>query len=169
MSFHQYDFVKKMWNDMPMELKGKYRRTQAREDLFKVDLNSELLENNKKNMCHRVTAKYLWLSQRTRVDLQLSTGLYCTRFKSTTVEDWLKLKRSLGCLWSTRFLPMRIAIDKDGNSMKCTDCSHATHTDGKLHSGLFITMVNGAMTNVSKKLGLVKMSSTEIGVVSTGE
>ena len=67
-SFYQNDFIKKTWNDMPMELKGKYRRTPASGDLFKVDLDSELLENNK-NMCHHVTAKCIWLSQRTREDL----------------------------------------------------------------------------------------------------
>ena len=127
-SFYQYDFISKMWNEMPMELKGKHRRTPAHEDLFKVDLNSESLDNNKKNTCHHVTAKCLWLSQRTRSDLQLSTGFHFTRIKSTTFEYWLKFKHALGYLRSTSFLPMTIAIDKEGNCMVCEDGSHATQT-----------------------------------------
>ena len=81
----------------------------------------------------------------------------------------MKLKHALGCMWSTRFLPMIIAIDKEGNTMMHIDGSHATHADGKVHSGLFITMGKGPMMDVSKKLSLVTTSSTDTEVFSTGE
>jgi len=38
-----------------------------------------------------------------------------------------------------------------------------------VHSGLFVTMGTGAMINVSKKLGVNKVSSTETEIASTGE
>ncbi len=43
------------------------------------------------------------------------------------------------------------------------------HSDGKGHSGLFVTMGTGAMINVSKKLGVNTVNSTETEIVSTGE
>lgn len=49
------------------------------------------------------------------------------------------------------------------------DGSHAANMDGKGHSGLVVTMGTGAMMNMSKKLGLNTTSSTETGIVSTGE
>ena len=49
------------------------------------------------------------------------------------------------------------------------DEAHAVYSDGKCHSGMFVTMGHGAMINVSKKLGLVTTSSTETEVVSNGE
>ena len=154
---------------MPMELKGKHGRALLREDLFNFDLNSELLDHNKKNPCHHVAAKCLWLSQRTRADLQLATGFHCTRVKSPIVEEWLKLKHVLGCLWNNLFLSTTIAIDKEVNAMTYVDGSHATHADSKARSGLFTTMGKCAMMNVSKKLSLVTKSSTETAVVPTGE
>ena len=64
---------------------------------------------------------------------------------------------------------MTTSIDKEGNSMIHACSSHATHAYGKVHSGLFITIVKGAMINTSKNLGLVTTSSTEKEVVSKGE
>ena len=86
-SFHQCDFIKKMWNDVPIELNRKHRRTLAHEVLFKVDLNSELIHNNEKNIHHHVAEKCLLLSQRTREYLQISTGFHCTKVKGQKVED----------------------------------------------------------------------------------
>ena len=79
------------------------------------------------------------------------------------------MKHALGYMWSTRFTPTKIAIDEEGNDMMHVDGSHATHSDGKGYSFLVITMGKGAMINVSKKLGLVTMNSTETEVVSTGK
>ena len=108
-------------------MKGKGRRILAREDLFNVDLSSESLDHNKKNVHHHVAEKCMWLSQRTRADLQLATGFRCARVKIPTVDDWLKLKHALGCMWGTRFLLMIISIDKEGNSMMHIYCfSHFT-------------------------------------------
>ena len=49
------------------------------------------------------------------------------------------------------------------------DGSHGVHSDGKGNSGMFLTMGRGAMMNVSKKLGLMTISSIEIEVVADGE
>ena len=55
------------------------------------------------------------------------------------------------------------------SSVTRRSCAHAVNNDGRGHSGLYLTMGKGAIMNVSKKLGLVTTSSTEIEVVANGE
>ena len=83
MSLSQYDFVKKLNNNLPDHMKaGRYRKSPGPEDLFKVNIESLELDPMKKEEYHKVTAKTLWLSQRSRPDIQLATGYHCTRVKN---------------------------------------------------------------------------------------
>ena len=75
----------------------------------------------------------------------------------------------LGYLWYTRYLPLIIFINGEGNLCIYIDRAHTVHQDSKGHSGLFATMGRRAMMSASKKLGLVTTSSTETEVVSNGE
>ena len=54
-----------------------------------------------------------------------------------------------------------LTFDGNGDALTCTDEAHVVHDDGKVHSGLFLTIGKGAMMNASKNLGVVKTSSTE--------
>ena len=165
----QCDFIKKLHNSLPQELKGPYRKTPAPPDLFKVNKNAELVSKDKADKYHEVSAKSLWVSQRGRPDLQLATGFHCARIRDTNIEDFAKLRWMMGYLWFTRYLPLIVAIDEDGNVCMHVDGAHAVHVDGKGHSGLFVTMGRGAMINASKKLGVNTISSTETEIVSDGE
>ena len=64
-----------------------------------------------------------------------ATGFHCTRVKKPTEEDWEKLKRLLGYIGKTRFLPLIIGMDDTGNAVTHIDGTHAIHSDGKGHSG----------------------------------
>ena len=107
-AFSQYDYVKKFWNELPDDLKGPYRKSPAPDNLFKVDRNAKVVDPKKKEQYHWATAKSLFLSQRSRYDLQLATGFHCTRVKLPTVQDWGKLRHMLGYMWATRYLPLII-------------------------------------------------------------
>jgi len=143
----QYDFIEKSWLELPETLKGPYKCTPAPEDLFKISLNSPELSAQRKDQYHRTTAKILWLSWRTRPDTQLATRFHCARVKKPTEEDWEKLRHLLGYIWKTIFLPLIIGMDDSGNVVIYVDGAHAVHSDGKGHSGLFVTMGTGAMIN----------------------
>ena len=80
-AFSQFDFVKKFWSSLPEDLKGPYRNTPAPDYLFKIDKNAQLLDVKKKDEYYSATAKAIYLSQRTRLDMQLPTGFHCTRVK----------------------------------------------------------------------------------------
>lgn len=91
----QYDFIKKFWLAIPDCWKPGYETTAAPANLFKIDPDSPLLNNAKKDDYHTYSAKVLWCSQRTRPDLQLSIGFHCTRAKSPSEDDWHKLRHFL--------------------------------------------------------------------------
>jgi len=84
-AFSQYDYIKKFWNELPEDLKGPYKNTPALENLFKVDRNAKLIDPKRKKLYHWAIAKSLFLSQRSRYDMQLSTGFHCTRVKFPNV------------------------------------------------------------------------------------
>ena len=165
----QYDFVKKLYDELPDSMKqGRYRYTPAPESLFRINDESPKLDCARKETYHHTTAKTLWLSQRSRPDLQLAAGYHCSRVKDPNEDDWNKLTWMMRYIWWTRFLPTIISITKDG-AVIYIDGSHAIHSDTKGHSGMFTTMGKGALISAAKKLGIVTTSSTETEIVSTGE
>ena len=62
----QHDYVKKLWNDVPTNMKKKHHNTPESEDTHKLDRDSPLLNAEKKDECHTITARSIWISQRSR-------------------------------------------------------------------------------------------------------
>ena len=65
----------------------------AKSKLFFIDTESPKLTNDKKEIFYSITAKVLWISQRSRPDLDTAVLFLCTRVKEPTQEDWKKLRR----------------------------------------------------------------------------
>ena len=159
--FTQHDAIKNFWMSFPEELREACRLTPAPEHLFKVGTKSLKLDAKRLEECHAATAKVLCFGQRTRVDLQVSSGRYCTRAKELLEQECIKFKHLSGHAWATRFLPLTFSIGENLDVITCVYGVRAVYNDGRGHSGLFLTMVQGAMMNASKKLGLVTTSCTE--------
>ena len=119
--------------------------------------------------CHTERAHALYFSQRSRIDLQLSTDYHCTRVTDPTEQDWSKFKHLSGCLWETRFIPLIISIDAKGDVATFIDGTHAVHNDRKAHSGIFLTMGKRDVMTVTNKLGVVTSSSTDTEIVDDKE
>ena len=105
---------------------------------------------------HTITAKTLWISQRSRPDVKLDIAYHCTRIKKANDTDWAKLKHLMQFIWTWRWLPLIIKMNGNGEMMIYIDGAHMVHMDTQGHSGLFATMGKGAMLNVAKKLGMVR-------------
>ena len=127
---------------LPEGLKGKCRSRPVSECLFKVDKDAKLLDDRRKDQHHGAIAKCLRRSQRSRPDLHLSTLFHCTRVKSSSAHDWANLVWLIGYLHITRYPPLTIETDGDGNVHSHIDGAHTAHADGKGHSGLQVTMAN---------------------------
>ena len=58
--------------------------------LWDVYTNAELLDEKKASMFQSVTTKILYLSNRTRLDIELSITFCTARMQNPNVEDWKK-------------------------------------------------------------------------------
>jgi hypothetical protein len=163
-----YDYVHKLINRLPKDMLGE-RATAAPEYLFKTSGTlAKKLSPEQSDEFHNLTATVLYLSIRTRADLQLAVGFLCTRVKSPDEHDRKKLTHLMKYLQRTRFLPMIIRTDGKG-SIIYMDGAHAVHADMKGHGGVFVTEGKGAMYSSSNKLKLNTLSSTETEFVTVGE
>jgi len=165
----QYDCIKKLWLSLPDNWRNGYKNNAAPLNLFKVAEDSAELDEKKKEEYHTITAKTLWLSQRSRPDIQLATGYHCTKVKCPNADDWDRLKFLMQYPWKTRFLPLIIGMKEDGVFTIYIDGAHAVHRDCRGQGGLIGTFGTGAMLSKSGKLGLTTTSSTETEIVSTGQ
>jgi hypothetical protein len=82
--------VEQLTRQLPSDMIGT-EKTTAAEYLFLTDAKGVLLNAADKEKFHNLTAKTLWLSQRGQPDLQLATGLLCTRVREPNEHDWKKL------------------------------------------------------------------------------
>jgi hypothetical protein len=69
------DFIEQMLEEIPEDMKGE-KQSPAQDHLFKVyEEGGVKLEETKRAIAHRNTAKLLFLSQRARPDVQTATSL----------------------------------------------------------------------------------------------
>ena len=83
----------------------------AKSKLFSLDHNLPRLSGRRKETFHSVTAKILWISQRSRPDLDTAVSFLCTRVKEATEEDWRKLCRVVCFLKATKHNRRIIGMD----------------------------------------------------------
>ena len=99
----------------------------AKSKLFSIDHESPRLNDSKKETFHSVTAKVLWISQRSPPDLDTAVLFLCTRVKQPTKEDWRKLHRVICFLKATRNDKQIIRMDDLWSLRTWIDGSYAIH------------------------------------------
>ena len=97
------------------------------------------MKQSHKDTFHQLTTHTLWLSQRSRPDVQLPTRFMCTRVKKPDETDWKKLSHEMKYLQYTRHLPLILRADGNGVAI-WIDASHAVHADMKGHVGTYASM-----------------------------
>ena len=93
-------YVQEMIDEYPDDLKGT-SKTPANEKLFKVNDKSNKLSKDEAEVFHTMVAKGLFLSKRSRPDIQMTIAFLCTRVREPTMEDWGKLHRVMDYLKKT--------------------------------------------------------------------
>ena len=160
------DFIEKMLEEIPEDMNGE-KKSPAQPHLFKVNEEDGIkLEEPKRVIVHRNTAKLLFLSQRARPDVQTATSFLCTRVKEADTDDYKKLTRVMQYLRATKYLPLILGADGSGNIYWYKDGAHAVHRDMRGHTGLMMTFGQGAVYARSLKQKLNTRSSTETELVS---
>jgi hypothetical protein len=137
--------------------------------LYTVNENAEKLDSETAVLFHHLTAKLLYLSKRTRPDLQTPVSFLTTRVQSPDVDDWKKLGRCLRFLRETRKDPHTLEADGTGIIRWWVDASFAVHPDMKSHTGAAMSMGRGCAYAVSRRQRLNATSSTEAELVGVGD
>ena len=67
-----------------------------------MDDGAQKLDEDRAQMFHHLVAKLLYLSQRSRQDIQTAVVFLCTRVQSPDMDDYKKLARVMKYICNTR-------------------------------------------------------------------
>jgi hypothetical protein len=143
--------------------------TPANINLFKPS-TGKLLKQKDRARFHTTVARLLYLSKRTRPDIQLPVLYLCTRVKEPNEEDDAKLRKILGYLRLTKKKPRIITSRGNLNRLVAyVDASFAVHHDGRGHTGLAIKRGESTLVTVCRKQKIATKSSTESELVGLSD
>ncbi|VEU43169.1 unnamed protein product, partial [Pseudo-nitzschia multistriata] len=168
--FNMFDYVEGILSELPESLnETRITPTPASSHLFQTREDDTLLSTKDGELFHHFVAQLLFASKRARPDLQTAIAFLCTRVASPGEDDWKKLRRVMGYLRSTAFVPLVLGWDGSGQANWYVDASFAVHTDMKSHTGAMLTFGQGAVMAMSTKQKLNTKSSTEAELVGVDD
>jgi hypothetical protein len=134
-------YIKKVLEEFLEDIKS-VAATPAAEHLFEVqeDNLEKLLPEEQALAFHRTTAQFLFLSARTRPDIQTPVLSLCTRTRAPDKDDWGKLKRVLKYSYGTRHMKLCLTVENLENSTWWVDASYAVHWDSRSHMGMVMSL-----------------------------
>ena len=109
--FTMPNYIYETLDDLPKEKSKWEAETSAVDHLFSVANKATVLDEHKAKLFHQVTAKLLFLSKRTRPDIQLAVVFLCMRAQKPDEDDWKKLGCVLKYLWGSPGVPLLLSID----------------------------------------------------------
>jgi hypothetical protein len=130
------EYIKDIIKDFPEEITGT-KTSPATDHLFTVRDPSlaKALPEEQGMTFHRAMAQLLFLSARARQDIQPATAFLTTRVWLPDEDDWGKVKRVLGYLKGTLYMPLILSADSLMLSRWWVDAAYAVHNDCWGHTG----------------------------------
>ena len=123
------------------------------------------LDKEKSDNFHSVTASLLFISRRSRIDIQTAVGYLTTRVSHPNKDDWNKLKRLLQYLRGTIDLKLTLGADNMKKMKSWVDVSYGVHDDCRSRTGGAISFGWGVLVTKCQKQKLNTKSSTEGEIV----
>jgi hypothetical protein len=93
----------------------------------------------------------------------------CTRVACPDKDDYGKLKKLIEYLRKSIYLPLILGWDESGVLTWSVDASFAVHTDMRIHTGMALTLGQGALISGSYKQKINTKSSTESELVGVDD
>ena len=155
------NYVKSILKEVPDDMMG-VANTPASSFLFLVNNQSpDVLDSATADMFHTLVAKLLFLSKRSRPDIQLAVAFLCTRVTRPDADDYKKLTRVIKYLRQTEDMALTIECDSLLVTKWWVDASFGCHEDLKSHTGGMMSLGKGAIYATSTRQKLNTRSSTE--------
>lgn len=169
-TFSQVPYICEMLEEFPEEL-GTAAITPATENLFRVDedVSAPTLSEERSAIFHQYVAQLLFISNRSRRDIQTAVAFLTTRVKGPNDHDWTKLRRVMKYLKGTRFLKLTLSAEDLRVLKWYVDSSFAIHPDCRGHTGGMLSLGKGAVTSGSRKQKLNGRSSTEAEIIGVDD
>jgi hypothetical protein len=164
-----FDYIDELLKECPDDLMKGAASSGASAHLYQVDPKANKLDSETAILYHHLTAKLLYLSKRTRPDLQTPVSFLSTRVLSPDVDDWKKLGRCLRFLRNTKDDPHILESDGSGVIRWWVDASFAVHPDMRSHTGATMSLGKGSVYSVSRRQRLNTTSSTEAELVGVSD
>ena len=150
-------------------LNGCRPTSAAKADLFSVDIQSPLVDNDKQKIFQTVVAKLIFIATQTRMDILPALLFLCTHQGKATAEDWQKLRRLMQYLDDTKMIPHNIGADSLLRFHTFVDIAYAVHDNIKSHTGCVLSLGCGAIYAKSGRQSLNVKSSTEGEILGTSD
>ena len=164
--FYMFDYIEQVLQDAESLMMPGSSKTPAAEHLFQTNEKAEKLLTKEADAFHRKVAQLLYISKRTRPDIQTAIAFLCTCVQALDIDDKKKLARVLRYLREIIYLPMKLSWDETGNVYWSVDASFAAHNDMRSHTGASVSMGTGSIMTLSMKQKLNTKSSTESELVA---
>ena len=107
--------------------------TPASSYLFNTDPGCKKLCKEQEQLFHHLVAKLLYLSKRTRQDIQTAVAFLCTRVREPDTDDYKKLTKVMQYIRNMK--DMTLTIEPDDEAKWWVDSLYAVHPDMKSHTG----------------------------------
>ena len=168
--FSMRDYTKNLLEECPDELlMGGVAASSAGNHIFNVNPKAPKLNEEKAEIFHHLVAKLLYLSKRTRPDIQLPVAFLTTRVREPDIDDWKKLGRCLCYLKDNRDLDLTLEIMLPFIIRWWIDAAYGVHQDCKSHTGAAMSLGKGCPINGSRKQRINTRSSTEAELVGVND
>ena len=161
------DYTVDILNEMPVVGESKY---PASAHLLDINESCPKLSIKDKKLFHRVVAKLIYLTMRTRPEILLAVQFLTTRVQDPDMDDHKKLTKLLQYLQGTIDLGIKITSEQPLIPKAYIDSAHQTHKlSGKGQAGINITLGKGPIYASSSRVDLVTKSSTETELVAAAD
>jgi hypothetical protein len=143
-------------------------------DLFKTDMNKEILSARDQDMFHSTVAKLLYLAKRVKPGILTGISYLTTRVKKANIDDIKKLFRIIDFLRKDKNIGIYLPIKKyyNGNNLELIafiDAAYGLHYDFKSHTGIVIYLSGAPIYFQSVKQKTIAKSSFEAEVNATSD
>ena len=168
---HMKQYIENIIKEAPDEFSGT-APTPAANHLFQIDEpehDIKFLSATNKQLFHHITAQLLYLSKRTRPDIQTAIAFLSTRVSKPDIHDWKKLGRVIRYLRGSINLELTLQAENLNLVKWWADGAFAVHRDMRSHTGAVMTVGKGAAYATSKKQKLNTKSSTEAELVAVDD
>jgi Reverse transcriptase (RNA-dependent DNA polymerase) len=168
--FSMWDYVKNLLEECPDELlKAGTATTPAANQISNINPNAIKLDKEKAEIFHHLVAKLLYLSKRTRPDIQFPAAFLTTRVHEPDIDDWKKLGHCLCYLKGSMELDLTLETALLMIIRWWIDSAYGVHSDCKSHTGGAMSLGKGCPINMSRKQRINTRSSTEAELVGVND